>query len=174
MRLPGYEAECSLNPARPYAGNATVRPAIDAVLLQDCPWYKRAGCVIGPLSWCAPASLGGAVPFWNCVDKLSGGNCLDCIGTADPRDTGGETGGGIVCDISGNCRPGTVGSTDQGLTSDAVAGLSAQIGALQRQLNQIERCACKFVFTSPASVSTFLPHGAFGGSSFASPSWMIG
>jgi hypothetical protein len=171
MRLPGFSAEYTLGQTQPHLGTARTDPPSDAVLLQDCPWYKRAGCVLGPLSWCAPASLGGAVPFWNCVDKLSGGGCLDCIGTADPRDTGGEIGGGIVCDSSG-CRPGSVGAVDQGLTSDAISNLSLQIAGLgndlKRQLNQIERCACKFVFHLPSSPSVFVPPGP------VSPRWPMG
>jgi hypothetical protein len=181
MSLPGFIAESALTQSQPYIGYLRVGSPIDIVLLQDCPWYKRAGCVLGPFSWCVPASFGGAVPFWNCVDKVSGGNCLDCIGTSDPRDTSGETGGGIVCDSSGNCRLGPVGSVDEGLTSDAIAGLSSQIASLgsdlKHQLNQIERCACKFnwlgllaTLVTPGVVT----RGVFEPPTPVSSSWPIG
>src|ERR1700687_2250787 len=114
MRMPSMFASAALYRTSSHYRMAGSFDRAIGVIPQDCPWYKRAGCVLGPFSWCALASLGGAVPFWYCVDKARGGRCLDCIGTADPRDKMGEPGGGIICDSQGHCAPSSVGSEAPG------------------------------------------------------------
>jgi hypothetical protein len=116
MRFPGFTAAQSLRPARPYLGTAEVHPPGDAVLLQDCPGYKRyLYCYPFVFPSCLAAGLGGTAAYRNCLEKAG---CLDCLGTADPRDhSPGDPGLGVTCDQSGHC---TVGQVGEGLTTPSV------------------------------------------------------
>ena len=141
-RMPGFTAEAALGrSSNHYRNGPTVSVDVDSVVPQDCGFFKNVGCVLGPFSWCALAGLGGAEPFWNCVDQASGGSCLECIGTTDPREK--DMGGTPDDYVGGSYNSGTGfqggGSYGQGLSVEGVTGLSAQ---QQRQLNRIERCAC--------------------------------
>ena len=164
MNIPGFTAQASLYYSTGYGSTHSNASAQNTVVPQDCGFFKRIGCVLGPFSWCAPAGLGGAVPFWNCVDKVSGGNCLDCIGGADPRD---RDMGGQPDDYAGvdyDSDNGFVGHGTQGLTGRSGGGITvgpppamgqrdSDADSLQRQLNRIERCACgyKGVVQAPPS-----------------------
>jgi len=153
MKLPGFRAEISLyRTDRQYSRAATEALASSPVVPQDCGFFKRVGCVLGPFSWCAPAGLGGAEPFWNCVDKLSGGNCLDCIGGADPRDRDPGREPDDYAGVDYGSGSGFVGHGTKGLTSGSsgsvVVGPPPSLGQrdsdpcnVRRQLNRIGRCA---------------------------------
>jgi|SRR2546426_814379 len=165
MKLPGFSAEISLyRTDRQYSRAATEALASSPVVPQDCGFFKRVGCVLGPFSWCAPAGLGGAEPFWNCVDKLSGGNCLDCIGGADSRDRDPGREPDDYAGVDYGSGSGFVGHGTKGLTSGSsgsvVVGPPPSLGQrdsdpcnVRRQLNRIERCACgyKGVVQAPPS-----------------------
>ena len=152
MNIPGFTAETSIyrTHSNDFRGRVEILDS-KSVIPQDCGFFKRVGCVLGPFSWCAPAGLGGAVPFWNCVDTVSGGNCLDCIGGADPRDRdmGGQPDDYAGVDYDSN--NGFVGHGTQGLTGGVTVGPPPSMGqrdsdidSLRRQLNRIERCACGY------------------------------
>src|SRR5258708_34128194 len=59
--------------------------SVDVVLPQDCGFFKGLGCALGPISWCALSSFGGSSAFCDCVDRASGGNCIDCTGCGTGR-----------------------------------------------------------------------------------------
>jgi len=160
MHVPAFTAESSAYQSLDhYASGQTNVQLRHSITPQDCGFFQRIGCVLGPFSWCAPAGLGGAVPFWNCVDKLSGGNCLDCIGGADPRDRdmGGQPDdyAGVDYDIN----DGFIGHGTQGLTSGVTVGPPPALGQrdsdITRQLNRIERCACGYHSSVAAPGSWF-------------------
>lgn len=167
MNLLGFTAEASLHHSRDRYGFGHSNPfAQNKIIPQDCDFFKKTGCVSGPFSWCAPAGLGGAVPFWDCVDKLSGGNCLDCIGSADPRDkdlTGppNDYGGIDYGSDKGFFGHGTQGLTSGGgprITVDPPPSMGqrdSDVDRLQRQLNRIERCACDYEGVVQAPQSSY-------------------
>ena len=133
MNMPGFTAETSLYlPGKQYrlSTNSVNTPGL--VVQQDCPWYKSIGCVLGPFSWCALAGFGGADTFINCVNELSGGDCVDCIGAKEdpygPLHSGLTIGGGV-----------TIGPPEGRRSPDLVISDREQPW---RQLNRIERCAC--------------------------------
>jgi hypothetical protein len=146
VSIPNFNAAQSIYRSTASYSTAFIGATPNASIIpQDCGFFKRIGCVLGPFSWCIPAGFGGTKPFWDCVDKVSGGNCLECIGGADPRDAsqknpgdptgtsgdyGPDYGGGSV-NVGWSGNPLTVGPGDGAIPP-----------ALQRQLNRIERCAC--------------------------------
>lgn len=144
MNIPGFTGERSLYLSNGFQSQATRENSTAGLVEpQDCPWYKSIGCGLGPLSWCALAGLGGTESYRDCVDRLSGGNCLDCIGAnRDPSGPlppdnpyrGGLTSGpGVI-----------VGPPPPSATR------TSEIEDLRRQLNRIERCACGYKGVVPA------------------------
>lgn len=137
MNMPGFTAEASL-----YLGGEQYRLSTNSVhtpglvVQQDCSWYKSIGCVAGPFSWCVFAGFGGADTFIDCVNALSGGECLDCIGATEdpsgPLPSGLTMGAGVpIAPPEGRRGPGWSSQTEIDL---------------RRQLNRIERCACGQTF----------------------------
>src|SRR5258708_33831229 len=107
--------------------------SVDVVLPQDCGFFKGLGCALGPISWCALSSFGGSSAFCDCVDRASGGNCIDC--------TGCGTGRGL--DPRAHDAPLTAGPTSGGGTGGPPPGHRCPHSCtLQRQLNRIWKCAC--------------------------------
>src|SRR6266498_4027941 len=103
MTMPGFGAEAALSRSNmAYTGSASSASTGATVVPQDCNIAKGAGCFIGPISWCALSSLGDATSFCDCVDRASGGHCIDCTACAgsglglDPRGRGGEASLGNV------------------------------------------------------------------------------
>jgi hypothetical protein len=163
MNIPRFNAAQSIyRTVERYSMALAAETLNGQVVPQDCGFFKRVGCVLGPFSWCALAGLGGAKPFWDCVDKASGGGCLDCIGGADPRDasqrnpgdpsqTSGDYGpdyGGVHTGVSWSGNP---------LTVDG--GQPTVPPELQKQLNRIERCArgTRWFETTVANVASQVP-----------------
>jgi hypothetical protein len=89
MNVPGFTAETTLdkrNATRAIAN--TPAPPADLVVPQDCGFWKQIACS-WPISGCAPAAVGGAAAYIDCVDTASDGWCVDCVlrGGIDPRGT---------------------------------------------------------------------------------------
>ena len=157
MKLPGFSAEATLYQTSRHYRIAIVEPIpSDRVIPQDCGFWKGVGCSIWPIPFCAPAGLGGAAPFVDCVDRLSNGGCVDCVlhGRLDPR-------------ASSQTQPHPPPEQDprlnpsrSGLTIDTNSNLGSQLASLKRQLDRIERCTCghpsfipPFIATIPATGS---------------------
>jgi hypothetical protein len=85
MALPGFGAS---NALRNHAAYRVVLQSLDhsnCVIPQDCNIGKGFACawVIGH---CGVAGFGGRDAYINCVDRLSGGYCVDCVtGGLDPH-----------------------------------------------------------------------------------------
>src|SRR5712692_3695122 len=94
MTIPGFTALASLDPSRGSYAAAMAPTAIGGrVYLQGCDFWKRIGCGIWPELVCWPALASAAwdnrAAFIDCVDKLSGGGCVDCVlDGIDPRNRG--------------------------------------------------------------------------------------
>ena len=142
MNIPGFTAETALQRSRTsYAKTVSRIASTNLVVPQDCGVLKGFGCGIGPISWCFLAGFGGPGSFCDCVDRMSGGDCLECTNCAgsgrglDPRGHEGDP------------STGTVGSGRFGLTGGVTVGPPPgrrypDLSDLKRQLDRIERCTC--------------------------------
>lgn len=139
MNMPGFTAHVALKRGHQFRTNAYMSSGstgfANRIIPQACDTFKGAGCFFGPISWCFPASFGGTDSFCDCVDKLSGGNCIDCT------NCGGVSGRGLdPRDQSGTAPTGKVASGQFGITENPPPG--PDWGSLKQQLNRIERCTC--------------------------------
>jgi hypothetical protein len=149
MSLPGFAAEAALTRSNRFYAMAPVRVgSAGSVVPQDCGFWKGLGCALGPISWCALASLGGPRAFCECVAGASNGNCIDCTACGgsglglDPRAKDADA---VTGKVAGGQFGLTIDSTTGGVTVGPPPSLgqrSPDLVELARQLNRIERCAC--------------------------------
>src|SRR5258708_2355448 len=76
----------------------------------DCPGWKTFACS-WQLSTCLHAAIAGHQAYVDCVDKLSGGWCTECVVSTAPRDP---------CDVPGQS-PDTSGCYGNGSAGGTVA-----------------------------------------------------
>ena len=140
MNLPGFTAELSHSKQKSKHYEMKSNNASKNIINPQFSWdefkhdIKCAGCAFYPISQCTLTAgfSGNRETLLECVHKLAGGGCDDCISSGlNPRDKTAYDSGG------------TVGVKGSFLISDIKAtDLSTQIDGLRKQLNKIERCAC--------------------------------
>ncbi len=139
ISLPGFTAEFSPSKQKSQHYEMKSKVASKNIISPQFSWdefkhdAKCFGCSIYPISQCTLTAgfSGNRETLLECVHKLAGGGCDDCISAGlDPRDQSSGPGG-------------SVGAKGSFLISDTQAtDLSTQIDGLRKQLNKIERCAC--------------------------------
>jgi hypothetical protein len=147
MSLPTFSADAALANGRiSYSTTYTPADPANLVIPQDCGFFKGLGCGLGPISWCALASLGGTDSFCRCVATFSGGDCIECTNCAssaqglDPRDRSNDPSTPTVA--SGRFGL-TDGTGSGGVTVGPPPGRrDSDLSGLRDQLNRIEKCAC--------------------------------
>jgi hypothetical protein len=156
MNIPRFSAEASLGRSGKSFVQVIGRTApADVVIPQGCNIAEGAACFFYPIAWCAWGSLRDSSTFCDCVDRLSGGRCLECTNCA---------GSGRGLDPRG------VGSGQSQLTQDPMpafvaaptaGGRESDLSSLKHQLNRIEACACgtKMILNLPLPIA--LPSEVF-------------